>query len=99
MQGLRTKENNKFLNFFKKVQESALKMNKVFFLDAGECLDIEFDNMVVDEMSGWLIPLEDVVSFELKFNKNMNLDEFENFYIWVIPTIKNQELSIEFKNF
>ena len=47
MLGLRTQENNKFINFFKLVQDEASKANKVFFLDFGECEDIDFMDMEV----------------------------------------------------
>ena len=56
MQGLRTQENNEFIKFFKLVQDEVKKLNKVFFLDFGQCNDILFSGMEVDSLFGWLIP-------------------------------------------
>ena len=99
MQGLRTKENNKFLKFFREAQNQAKGLESVFFLDYGECKDIDFDDMVIDVIAGWLVPDNEVESFENKFMNNENLDEFEELYIWCIPKIENNKLIVEFKRF
>lgn len=56
MLGLRTQENNEFIKFFELVQAEANKLNKVFFLDFGQCEDVQFNGMEVDSLYGWLIP-------------------------------------------
>lgn len=99
MRGLRTKESNEFLRFFEKVQAAAAERDAIFFLDAGECMDITFKDMLIDEMSGWLVPFKRADLFEKAFIGNLNLDAFEEFYIWCIPKIIGEVLEIEFKNF
>ncbi|MDD2213470.1 MAG: hypothetical protein PHR21_02870 [Oscillospiraceae bacterium] len=99
MQGLRTKENPKFLNFFEQVQKEAAAIGCVFFLDFGECKDIPFENMEIDDISGWLIPNSQSSHFEALFSNDRDLGEFEKFYTWCIPSIENGTLRIEFRNF
>ena len=67
MQGLRTRENEKFMRFFALVQKEAEKLGKVFFLDFGQCDDIQFKDMEVDTLFGWLIPKENANDFEKVF--------------------------------
>ena len=49
MIGLRTKEDEKFIRYFKIVQKEAEKNGFVFFLDFGECNDIKYNDMIIDE--------------------------------------------------
>ncbi|SFE13462.1 hypothetical protein SAMN02910327_00413 [Peptostreptococcaceae bacterium pGA-8] len=99
MKGLRTKEGSKFEKFFEEVQKEAEKQNSVFFLNFGECKDIEFKDMVVDDLFGWLIPNRFAPQFKKAFEKNDILKTFDEFLIWCIPEIKNNELTITFKTF
>lgn len=99
MQGLRTKEDSKFEKFFGEVQKEAEKQNSVFFINFGECKDIEFNDMIVDDLFGWLIPNKLVEQFEERFKKNDNLNEFDKFLIWCISEIKDNKLAINFKDF
>lgn len=99
MKGLRTKEDKKFIKFFDLVQKKAREVNSVFFLDSGECKDIEFEDLIIDEISGWLIPINISDEFEKEFVSKGNLDRFEKWYTWCIPAIENENLIIEFKNF
>lgn len=97
MLGLRTQENNKFIEFFKLVQDEASKVNKVFFLDFGECEDIEFKDMQVDSLFGWLIPKEMVDKFKDEFEKEKALSKWDDYCVWVIPEIKENKLNIVFE--
>ena len=97
MLGLRTQENNKFIKFFKLVQDEASKANKVFFLDFGECEDIEFKDMEVDSLFGWLIPKEMVDKFKDEFEKEKVLSKWDDYCVWVIPEIKDYKLNIIFE--
>jgi hypothetical protein len=97
MLGLRTQENNKFIKFFKLVQDEASKANKVFFLDFGECEDIDFMDMEVDSLFGWLIPEEIVDKFKVRFEKEKDLSGWDDYCVWVIPEIKDNKLNIVFE--
>lgn len=97
MLGLRTQENNEFIKFFKLVQDEAKKLNKVFFLDFGQCDDIPFSGMEVDSLFGWLIPKEKVEEFNSKFMKEINLSKWDEYCAWVIPDIRDDNLDIVFK--
>lgn len=97
MLGLRTQENNKFIKFFKLVQDEAGKSNKVFFLDFGECEGIDFMDMEVDSLFGWLIPKEMVDKFKEKFEKEKDLSGWDEYCVWVIPEIKENKLNIVFE--
>lgn len=97
MLGLRTQESNEFIKFFKLVQDEAKKLNKVFFLDFGQCDDIPFNGMEVDSLFGWLIPNEDVEKFNAEFNKETSLSKWEEYSSWVIPNIEGDKLNIVFE--
>ncbi|BFT65913.1 hypothetical protein [uncultured Parvimonas sp.] len=96
MLGLRTKESDKFLKFFSKVQEKANLENKVFFLDFGECKDIEFEDMEIDTLFGWLVPKNLSKDFELSFNCGRIEEKWDDFYNTVDFEIKNKSLNIKF---
>lgn len=96
MLGLRTQENNEFIKFFKLVQDEAKKLNKVFFLDFGQCDDKLFSGMEVDSLFVWLIPNEKVEEFNSKFMKKTNLSKFDEYCAWVIPDIRDNKLNIVF---
>ena len=97
MLGLRTQENSEFIKFFKLVQDEAKKLNKVFFLDFGQCDDIEFKGMEVDSLFGWLIPDEDVEKFNTEFIKKSNLSKWDEYFTWAIPRIIDNKLNIVFE--
>lgn len=97
MLGLRTQENDDFIKFFNLVQDEAKKLNKVFFLDFGQCDDIPFKGMEVDSLFGWLIPNEHVEEFNSKFMKKTNLSKFDEYCVWVIPDIRYKKLNIVFE--
>ena len=97
MLGLRTQENNEFIKFFKLVQDEAKKLNKVFFLDFGQCYDILFSGMKVDSLFGWLTPNEKVEEFNSKFMKETNLSKWDKYCAWAIPDIRDDKLNIVFE--
>lgn len=99
MRGLRTQENEKFKIFFEKVQDEASKSKKTFFLDTGNCKDIEFANMQVDDICGWLIPNERVKEFEERFLRHDDLGDFVEFFTWCIATLDNNKLTLKFEHF
>lgn len=99
MLGLRTKENNKFLEFFKRVQEEAKKKDRVFFMDFGQCKDISFEDMEIDDLFGWLIPLDQVNSFNKEFKENNISDKWDDFIIWCESKLVDGNLKIEFNSY
>lgn len=97
MQGLRTKEDKKFLKYFEQVQKHAKVRKSVFFLDFGECKDIQFKDMIIDELFGWLIPFEKLEDFEVLFYEEKISDDWDKYSCWAIPSIKENKLSIVFE--
>ena len=97
MLGLRTQEKNEFIKFFESVQDEANKLNKVFFLDFGQCEDIPFNGMEVDSLYGWLIPKEEVETFNKEFIDKINLSKWDEYCVWAIPSIANGKLNIVFE--
>lgn len=97
MQGLRTRENEKFMRFFELVQKEAEKLGKVFFLDFGQCDDIQFKDMEVDTLFGWLIPKENANDFEKVFLNGEILKPWDQYCSWVIPEIVGENIDIQFE--
>ena len=100
MLGLRTEDSKEFLKFFEFVQECANKRDCVFFLDFGECKDISFKDMIIDDLFGWLIPKNKVYEFNKKYlnwsigDKDDN--KWDKYLVWCIPEIENNNLKINF---
>lgn len=97
VQGIRTKENEKFINFFKLVNEKARAKNSIFFLDTGDCEDVEFKNMELDTLFGWLIPLDKSSEFEELFINNLDLNKYDDFYRVVNWKIINDDVEVTFE--
>jgi hypothetical protein len=97
MRGLRTQENKKFKAFFELVQQEAAKKGCVFFLDFGECQDIPFKEMEIDNLFGWCIPFEKVNDFEEQFLTQETMDGWDSNLCWCIPSIEDDHLQINFE--
>lgn len=97
MIGLRTKEDEKFIRYFKIVQKEAEKNGFVFFLDFGECNDIKYNDMIIDELFGWKIPVGKAKEFEKVFIYRKNTSEWDKYCSWVIPKINDDILTIDFE--
>ena len=98
-QGLRVQENNKFLKFWKIVQEEASKVNSVFFLDSGEGNEIETPEINAEDLSGWLIPKEQASEFDVLFKSFDNekiSQKFDNFYMIASWQKKQDSFSVTF---
>lgn len=91
MLGLRTKEDEKFIRFFEIVQKEAEKNGFIFFLDFGECNDIQHKDMIIDELFGWKIPVGKAEEFEKVFNSRKNTSKWDKYCSWVIPKINNDK--------
>nr|DAJ33421.1 MAG TPA: hypothetical protein [Caudoviricetes sp.] len=55
MQGLRTQESSKFLEFFKIVQKRVKETGHIYFLDTGEGHELITDELDCKDLSDWLI--------------------------------------------
>lgn len=94
MVGLRNQESEKFERFFAIVQKTAESTNSLFFLDAGDGRPFENDLFEGEDLMGWLIPNDKLVSFEKEWENGDVSDEWSDFYVWAIwenpiaPTIK-----------
>ena len=98
MQGLRTQESSKFLEFFKVVQKRAKETGHVYFLDTGEGHELITDELDCEDLSGWLIPNPKVKNFEKDFN-DRKTDEWLDFYAFSIWNKKEDEYIIRFEIF
>ncbi len=103
MKGLKTQEGNKFIKFWKIVQETAKKQGKIFFLDSGEGRELITDTMEIEDLSGWLVPEEQADEFEKewlqgsdKIWKNDKWDKTFRFAIW---HKEGNNISIVFKTY
>lgn len=101
MRGLRTKEDPKFIEFFKLIQEEAAKMGKVFFAEAGDGRDIITDTLEGEDVSGWLIPTHLADKFEFLFRAyaadgDPQWEEYSVFAIW---TLEEGEVRIHFEKY
>ncbi len=97
MQGLRTQESIKFLEFFECVQKEAENLGKVFFLDFGQCDGTTFQGMETDRLFGWLVPKEKAEEFNRLFLNDNIAEEWDAFGAWVIPEITDGKLTIKFQ--
>lgn len=97
MKGLRTPENGKFVNFFKKVQNEAGKSNKTFFLDTGDCKDVEFEDMELDRLFGWLIPNDLESVFEKDFIGRKVGTNWDDFYMSLDFDVSSGNLKLWFE--
>lgn len=53
--------------------------------------------MEVDSLYGWLIPKEEVETFNKEFINKINLSKWNDYCAWVIPNIINEKLNIVFE--
>lgn len=84
MQGLKTQEKSKFLNFFSIVQETAKNNNCIFFLDAGDGRGFENEKFEGEDLMGWLIPQNLSVDFEKIWLDDNVSDDWSDYYVWAV---------------
>jgi hypothetical protein len=102
MRGLKTQETEKFNRFFAFVQREALANGFVFFLYAGEGREIETVDIEGEDLSGWLIPLEDAEDFEriwLNASLTDGLDNWADFFTFVTWNNDEEGLSVKFRRY
>lgn len=97
MQGLRTHETSKFIEFFKLVQAEADCQGFVFFLDAGDGHDVETDTLEGEDLQGWLIPKNKANEFQKQYERGITDEKWDNFYAFAVWELKNGKIIIKFK--
>ena len=98
MRGLRTQEEEKFKKFFNTIQDKAREQNKVFFAESGEGHDFETYTMEGENLSGWLIPLDEADEFEQAFiNRSIDDAKWDKFIAFAEWRWDNNKLIIDFK--
>ena len=97
MLGLRTKDNDRFIKYFNLVQSEAQKLNCCFFIDFGQCDDIQFKDMEVDRLFGWLIPRKHIDAFNKEYIQSKVNEKWDKYCSWVIPEIIDDKLYINFE--
>ena len=97
MVGLRTQENDKFLRFWKIVQDKAESMGKCFFLDCGEGHIFENDIIECENLTGWLIENDRKNEFDAVFSSNGYIgDEWADDLVAVEWTQTPTGITVEF---
>lgn len=96
MQGLRTRENDKFLKFWEVIQRKAQEEGKMFFSDCGEGRDFETEDMEGEDMRGWLIPLDNTKQFEKQWMNHEALDEWVDRICWAEWENMNGKITVKF---
>lgn len=74
MRGLRMPENDKFLRYWKQVQEAAKTDGFVFFLESGEGRDFCRDDIEGEDLGGWMVPIEYADEFEPLWQNDAHKD-------------------------
>lgn len=97
MQGLRTRESDKFNKYFSLIQEEAKKHNAIFFADAGDGHDLETPELECEDMMGWLIPVERAAEFEPLWEDSKVDDDWTDYFTWAIWSLDRGKIHISFE--
>ena len=97
MQGLRTRESDKFNKFFSLIQDEAKKHNAIFFADAGDGHDLETPELECEDMMGWLIPVVRAEEFEPLWEDSKVDDDWTDYFTWAIWSLDGGEIHISFE--
>lgn len=97
MVGLRTHENDKFLKFWKIVQDEAQKRDKTFFLDCGNGHSFEDDAIECEDLSGWLVDNDKADKFNKLFTSHTPIgDEWADNIVFVKWQKNRDAFSVKF---
>lgn len=96
---------NKFDKYWALVQGTAARQGRVFFMDSGEGREHETEDMKMEDISGWLIPIE--LSDEFKSiwikegNTHSNLpDKFDDTFRFALWSVDDSgKIEVEFKDY
>ena len=94
----------KFNKYFELIQQEAAKQGKKFFMDTGEGREHITADMEMEDLSGWLIPLERSEEFMQYWAKeesphNIPHELDEPFYVFAIWSIDDGKVQIKFKKY
>jgi len=93
-------DKKKFDKYFALVQEAATKQGKIFFMDTGEGREHATDDMDMEDLSGWLVPVELEEEFAQEWGNNIRDEWDAPFYRFAIWSIDDSgKVQVEFKNF
>ena len=99
MRELRTQESERFEAFFKIVRKAAEEEGCLFFVDCGEGRDFSNEVMEGEDLSGWLIPFEEVDEFEKEFTSMDVSEKWNDKVAFAVWDNTDGEVSISFKSF
>lgn len=92
----------RFSSFFELVQRKAAETGEIFYGFCGEGNEFYLETMEGEELSGWLIPMEKSEFFEKEWRQSKSLDDLEqwmDYYTWVLWKNHEGRIEIEFKQF
>ena len=75
-------EKVKFLKYFEMVQEEAGKIGKVFYTDTPDGHDAETDDLILEDIRGWLIEKKDIELFAPEWKKDKVTDSWYDYMCW-----------------
>lgn len=104
MRGLRTNEGAKFEKYFAIIEEEAKKLGGVFFSETGEGRDLDFEDIEVCDLAGWLIPFDQADEFEAlylggKDKEIWDSDRWDDMYIFVDYILYGDNVSVKFDKY
>ena len=97
MRGLKTQEQQKFVNYFSLVQSAAERQGCVFFLYAGDGNDFETDNLEGETLMGWLIPKRDSHKFEDLWSRGDPSDDWSDYFTWADWADDKGKINVSFR--
>lgn len=80
IRGLKTQEEDKFIEFFEFVQNKAAQLGKTFFLECEDGNEGRVDGMVVCDLQGWLVPNDKAEVFEPIWESDKVDDRWTDFF-------------------
>jgi len=90
-------ESNKFLKYFEMVQQEAGKQNKVFFIDTPDGHDFETDDLMLENIRGWLIPADKANEITPEWEIDEVGDSWYDYMCWAEWQLIDGKVKIEFK--
>lgn len=102
LQRIKEEMDRRFKPYFNLVQAAANKQGAQFFMDSGEGRDIITEEFEGEDISGWLIPLEQAREFEKEWmqKQGKNIDgRWDRYYLFAIWSLVDGKVDIAFKRF
>lgn len=91
------KQEEKFDRFWELIQKQAKAEKAQFFMDCGEGREFETDDMEGEDISGWLIPKEQVAKFQKEWEtKSVDHDIWSDYIRFAEWRLQGKEVTVEF---